>query len=956
MTPFLKSVADYLYNNYRDNLHTLAVVFPNKRARIFFNQYLSEFVEKPVFAPKYYTIIEYMQEISGRNVADQLTLLFELYEVYKSVTNSEELFDDFLFYCEMLLADFDDIDKYLVDPKLLFQNLADLKELDAYYEFLDDVQIKAIKQFWEAFSESKDSPEKDSFSKIWDVLYRIYKEFHNILEQKDIASEGSAYRKAIDELKTSTKEAPGSKVVFVGFNALNKCEKELFGYLKNQKRADFFWDYDNYYLNRQEFHEAAWFLKDLVRNFPSPTGFNFESELISEDKNIKVYDITTNTGQAKILPEIINDLPSEWNLNPVKTAIALADETLLMPVLGSIPDSVQQVNISMGYPLKETSIYSLSSILLDLQRNKRILSDGREQYYYQDVLRILQNGLISNLRNSDTEQLISNIKKFNLVYVDSEKLSFSNDLLTAVYKKGIDAHNFVPYLIEILEKIPQLVYNQSEQIYMIEGEAAFRVVTRLRRISDILSQSKIDYSFKSLVRLVGKVLQGETVPFSGEPLNGMQIMGILETRTLDFDNLIVLSMNEGVFPKSGHVPSFIPYNLRKAFDLPTIEHQDAIFAYYFYRLLQRAKNITLVYTSSVQDTKSGEPSRFIHQLNYEKSFKLNKQTIGYHIFPISRKNVIIQKSANSRKVLLEKYGGENKRLLSPSAINTYLNCNLRFYYRYIAGLKEPENVLEEVEANTLGSILHKAIEKLYLSVGKKIIDKTDLIALRKNTGLVSEEVLKAFWSEYLAPTKEYPGNDEVPISGKNILVKEVIVRYIESIIDYDLKKVPFEIKGLEDEFAFDFSLNDGTNIATGGIIDRLDRYDGTIRVIDYKSGKQKNSFKNIDDLFDGESSKRNDAAFQTLLYSLVVSKKLNEKDIEPGLYFVRNMRDKNYNHQLKISDHKKTSVNSIKDTIDDFEERLIQTLNEIFSTSGTFAQTEDEKYCEYCPFIKMCSR
>lgn len=956
MTPFLKSVADYLYNNYKENLHTLAVVFPNKRARIFFNQYLSEFVEKPVFAPKYYTITEYMQEISGRNVADQLTLLFELYEVYKSVTKSEELFDDFLFYCEMLLADFDDIDKYLVDPKQLFQNLADLKEIDAYYEFLSDAQINAIRQFWEAFSESKESPEKESFSKIWDVLLKIYIEFHQLLEQKDLASEGSAYRKAVSELETSIKEAPGNKVIFVGFNALNNCEKRLFTYLKNQKRAEFFWDFDNYYFKRQEFHEAAWFLKDLVKNFPAPPGFSFESELISDEKNIKIYDITTNTGQAKILPEIINELPPDWNLKPVNTAIALADETLLMPVLGAIPETVPQVNISMGYPLKETSVYSLASILLDLQRNKRILSDGREQYYHQDVLRILQNGLISNLRNSDTEEFINNISRFNLVYIESDKLSFPNELLSSIFKSGINAHSFVPYLVEILEKIPQLIYNQSEQVYMIEGEAAFRVVTRLKRISDILSESEIDYSFKSLVRLVGKILQGETVPFSGEPLNGMQIMGILETRTLDFENLVILSMNEGVFPKSGHVPSFIPYNLRKAFELPTIEHQDAIFAYYFYRLLQRAKNIILVYTSSVQDTKSGEPSRFIHQLNYERSFNINSQTIGYHIFPITKKDVVVPKSDITQKVLLEKYRGEKKRLLSPSAINTYLNCNLRFYYRYIAGLQEPEIVLEEVEANTLGSILHKAIEQIYLGIGKKIIDKEDLIHLKKNPDSISEEVLKAFWSEYLSPGKEYPGSANVPISGKNILVQEVIMKYIESVIDYDITQVPFEIKGLEEEYTCDFILNGGIKIATGGIIDRLDRYNGKIRVIDYKSGKLKQNFKNIDELFDGKSSKRNDAAFQTLLYSLVVSKKLKEKDIEPGLYFVRNMRNKNYQHNLKIGDNKKTQLLSIIDIIENFEERLIQTLNEIFSTSGTFTQTEDEKYCEYCPFKQLCSR
>lgn len=956
MKPFLKSVAEYLYNSYPEHLHELSVVFPNKRARIFFNQYLSEFVQKPVFAPKYYTITEYMQEISETDVADQLTLLFELYEVYTQVTKSEELFDEFLFYCEMLLADFDDIDKYLVDPKLLFQNLADLKELDAYYEFLDEVQIKAIKQFWEAFSESKDSPEKQSFTKIWEVLFNIYSTFHQNLTEKGLASEGSAYKKAIDDLKNSKREAPGSNIIFVGFNALNTCEKELFTYLKNQGRAEFFWDYDEYYLKRQEFHEAAWFLKDLVRNFPSPVSFSFESDLVAESKKINIYDITTNTGQAKILPEIIEQLPIDWQQNPVKTAIALADETLLMPVLGSIPGNVSQVNISMGYPLKETSIYSLASILLDLQRNKRISSNGEEQFYHNDVSRILQNGLISGLRNEQTDKLIDEITRFNLVYVNSEKLHFESNIFKLIFSKGIDAKTFVPYLIQILEQIPEMINHQPDQVYLIEGEAAFRVVTRLKRIKDILLDSKIEYSFKSLVRLVGKILQGETVPFSGEPLNGMQIMGILETRTLDFDNLVVLSMNEGVFPKSGHVPSFIPYNLRKAFDLPTIEHQDAIFAYYFYRLMQRSKNITLVYTSSVQDTKSGDPSRFIHQLTYEKRFRVNHQTIGYHIFPINKKEVFASKSNETRKVLINKYVGENSRLLSPSAINTYLNCNLRFYYRYIAGLKEPENVLEEVEANTLGSILHKAIEELYYSVGKQRIDKPDLEKLLKNKIRINEEVIKAFWSEYLSPKKEFPGIEHVPINGKNLLVKEVIIKYIESILKYDILHSPFETIGLEKEYSHSFNLKDGISISTGGIIDRLDKHNGITRVIDYKTGKQKNTFRSVEELFTADATKRNDAAFQTLLYSLVISKKISNKDIEPGLFFVRMMRDKNYSHLVKMGEYKKENLKSVIEIIDEFEERLLITLNEIFVDTGIFSQTTDEKYCEYCPFAKLCSK
>ncbi len=956
MKPFLKSVAEYLYKKHFGEFQSMAVVFPNKRARIYFNKYLSEVTDKPFFAPKYYTITEYMQEISESIVADQLSLLFMLYEVYVSVTKSEESFDDFLFYCEMLLADFDDIDKYLVDAQMLFKNLSDLKELDAYFDFLEEAQIKAIRQFWEAFSESKPSPEKESFSSLWQVLFKIYKRFNEVLDGEGISSEGNTYRKAIFDLKNTPKEAPGQKVMFIGFNALNKCEKELFKYIKEQGKAEFFWDYDNYYIKRKSYHEAAYFLGNLIREFPSPAGFNFDSDLQSEDRNIKVYNITTNTGQAKILPEIIKDLPPSWKSEPVKTTIALADETLLSPVLNAIPPEINEVNISMGYPLKETAVYSLIGVLLDLQNNKRIQKNDKEQYYYRDVLRVLQNGLISDTQNRETNELITEITKFNLVYLDANRLKINNNLVTDIFQPHINAANFVEYLISILKNIQYAGSEVKTQAHLIETEAAFRVITNLQRINDILLKTNVKYSFKSLVRLIGKILQGATVPFSGEPLSGVQIMGILETRTLDFDNLVILSMNEGTFPKSGHVPSFIPYNLRKAFGMPTIEHQDAIFGYYFYRLLQRSKNVSLVYTSSVQDSKTGEPSRFIQQLKHEKGFNVCEQTIGYNINPLVHKDVIVPKDNTSRKILTEKYSGENALTLSPSAINTYLNCNLRFYYRYIAGLKEPENVLEEVEANTLGSILHKTMEDLYLGINKKMVHKEDLEEVLKDKAKISLTILKSFWSEYLSPGKPFPGEKEVVVTGKNILVKEVVKKYAIAIIKYDIQHAPFEIIDLEKEHTFRFSLKNNIQITTGGIIDRLDKINGKIRVIDYKTGRLKDSFKDINELFLGKSTKRNDAAFQTLLYAMVVAKEQNEDLIEPGLYFVRNMQSKDYGYHLKYGERKKTHITSIHQVAEEFEELLTITLNEIFSTNGHFSQTNDLTYCETCPYKKLCAR
>ena len=955
MKPFLKSVAEYLTSNFSDSLHELAVVFPNKRARLFFNQYLSELTSTPIFAPEYFTISEYMQELSGKPIADQLTLLFELYHVYTDITKSEESFDNFLFYCEMLLADFDDIDKYMVNAEMLFTNLSDLKELDNYIEYLTEAQIDAIRRFWDTFNNNQESNEKEKFGNLWRVLHKIYTEFNESLDKHGICYEGKAYRKAIEDLENTPKEAPGKYVVFVGFNALNICEKRLFKYLQKQGKAIFFWDFDNYYHNEVENHEADYFLNDFIHEFSPPESFSFDSKIINPDKEIKIYNIPSTTGQAKALELALEQLPSEWKNNPVKTTIALADESLLMPVLNSLPENVNEVNISMGYPIKETQIFSLCRILLDMQKNKRQSHNGNESFYHSDVSKVLQHGLLKPIYEKNNSKLEEEITKSNMVYIKSQKLDQLSTPFKQIFKKGIDAENFTSYLIEILELLPGITEQVKSKNNLVEYESAYRTITQLRRINDILAETQVQYSFKSLIRLVEKLLQGTTVPFTGEPLSGLQIMGILETRTLDFDNLIILSMNEGVFPKSGHVPSLVPYTLRKGFDMPTVEHQDAIFAYYFYRLLHRSKNVLLFYSSSTTDMKSGEPSRYIQQLIFEKKIHTKPETLGYKIYPLDKKDIKVQRSKESVDILFNTYTGKDARTLSPSALNTYLNCNLRFYYRYIAQIPEPESILEEVEANVFGSILHKAMELLYNQFGESLINDVDLVKLKKNKQKIQEALYQAFWEEYLAPGQTYPGMENIELLGKNILIFEVIFKYLINIINYDLKLTPFQIKSLEQKQYYDFVIDNNKTVAIGGIIDRLDSQNGKLRVIDYKTGKLKEGFKSIEDLFYESATKRNDAAFQAILYALILSKKGNH-NITPGLYFVRDINRSDYDYKLKIGSRQKSTIEDISNYLSEFEEHLSYVIRNIFSQEGYYNQTEDEKYCSYCPYKNICGK
>jgi RecB family exonuclease len=954
MKPFLKSVAEFLYATYGNRLYSMAIVFPNKRARLFFTQYISEAANKPVFSPAYFTITEYFQEIADETIADQLTLLFNLYESYISVTHSKESFDDFLFYCEMMLSDFDDIDKYQVDAGMLYKNLSNLKDIESFTDYLDESQLKAIRQFWEAFNSGRDSTEKQKFSSIWQVLFSIYSDFKQRLAQNDFAYEGMAYRNAILSIEKKEIDLPGSIVAFVGFNALNKCEDKLFGILKNRNKALFFWDYDDYYLKRKSFHEAAYFLGNLIMKYPSPPGFSFESDLSDPEKKIKIIDIPTSIGQAKSLPDVIAGLPEKWKENPIKTAIALADESLLIPVLSSLPTDIGEINISMGYPLKVTQIYSLISILIDLHQNKKIKEDKRELFYHNDVKRLLQHGMFSWINTDIANKFIGEIIKSNQIYIDFEKFQKDTIPLPFVFITGITATNFVPYLHKVLDEILVLIENNKIKLIDIETEAIAKVIAQLRRMGDILGESETIYSFKSLLRLIEKLLQSTTLPFTGEPLSGLQVMGILETRVLDFENLIILSMNEGVFPKSGNVPTFVPHTLRKAFGMPTIEHQDAIFAYYFYRLLQRSKNIVLVYSSSTSDNKTGEASRFIRQLEFDDVFKKERQTLIYSVYPQQVRKLTAEKNEASRKFLLNRYSGEAPKALSPSAINTYLNCQLRFYFRYIACIPEPESILEEVESNVLGSILHKTLEQLYKPFENKKAEKNQIDNLLQEKENFEHAIKKAFFEEYFEPGKEFTGKETVEFSGKNIIVKEVVSQYAKQIIRFDIKHSPLHIIGLEKKHLHYFNLNDGSKILIGGIIDRIEQYDGLIRIIDYKTGKVKNTFKSVEDLFIAEPEKRNEAAFQTLLYSLVVSKTTGNSKIQPCLYFVREMSSNAYESELYSGDKKDIKLESAGPLLKEFEELLCNTLESIFEKHGEFNQTLNEKICVYCPYKEIC--
>jgi CRISPR/Cas system-associated exonuclease Cas4 (RecB family) len=959
MNTFLQQVATDLYSRYGDKISDLCIVFPNRRSSLYFKKHLSELTNKPIWAPATTTINELMQEISGLNIADNIKLLFELYRIYKQVKKTEESFDDFYFWGEMMLNDFDDIDKYLVNPEDLFKNLKSLKSIQDQFNYLSDEQIEAIKQFWQSFDLEKQSAHQEDFISIWNILLEIYKLFNNKLQELGIAYEGMIYRSVADKIKgTERIKLPHSKYIFIGFNALNNGEKKLFNYLQNNKLADFYWDYDESYINN-EHHEAGFFLRDNIQEYKQPASFVNQDifKSLSKEKKIDIISVPSDIGQAKVITQILQESNENHTESPNKTAIVLADEEMLVPVLHSIPDSIDKINVTMGYPVSNTPIYSLLEHVIDLQKNAKESKSGIT-FYYKNVLAILSHQYVNTQFEKEANELLQFIKKHNRIVISKDELS-SCEFFKVIFTKINSYVELSEYMLNILHEI----YNSLKKLgdentihtTSLEKEYIYHIYLSINRIKDVLKEQKVEIRMETYIRLIRKIIRNLRVPFTGEPLSGLQIMGILETRLLDFENLFITSLNEGTLPKTEASLSFIPYNLRRGFGLPTIEHQDAIYGYYFYRLLQRAKNITLIYNSSSDGMQTGEMSRFLYQLKFESEHKINEKSLRYDINITQPKELTIDKTDEIIKNLdkfIPSKGGE--KYLSPSGLSTYLRCKLQFYFRYIAELREQDDITEEIDAPLFGNILHEAMDFLYKDFVNVDLSKEIIQKLKKDKSKINEAIDHSF-------EKEYFKSGKINYSGKNIIIREVIEKYIYQILKIDENIAPFKILSLEDTYEIEIPITtNGTfeTVKLGGKIDRVDELNNNIRIIDYKSGGDKLEFKNIESLFSEEKKNQNSVVFQTFLYSKFYKEIKNpEQNIVPGVYSVRKIYDNNFDYRIKQKENRtETVINNYNLVVDEYSEKLNQLVSDIYNPDISFSQTEETRNCEYCEFRKICHR
>jgi CRISPR/Cas system-associated exonuclease Cas4 (RecB family) len=953
MNFFLEEIARHLYSTYADKLKDCCVVFPNRRAGLFFNKYLSALADKPIWSPRIFTINDLMVEMSNLEPADELDILFELYDIYCQEKHARESFDDFYFWGEIMISDFNDIDKYLVDASDLFRNISELRSIEDQFAYLTEEQIRVIRRFWQSFESDRLSKHKDEFMDTWRILYPVYSKLRKKLGDHKTGYEGMIYRDVAENPdKDNLMSIPVMKFFFIGFNALNECEKVLFKHLALQRMAEFYWDYDDYYLKNKN-HEAGRFIRHNISQFGS-VEMDVIRNSLSEKKNIRVISVPSAVGQAKMLPELLADV----NNISHETAVVLADEELLLPVLHSLPESIGEYNITMGYPVNETPVYSLIEHIIDLQNNCRKYNDQQWRFYHRDVLLILNHPLIYQGTGSEINVLITGIISKNKIYITDQELG-QGFLLSSIFKKVDEVNQIPDYLLNILEILARSNIDQDHNQADLENEVLFQLYIRIKRLKGIIDKSNIHFNTRTLYRLLRKSLMNTRIPFSGEPLAGLQIMGVLETRGLDFRNLIILSMNEDIFPGSPVSHSFLPHHLRYGFNLPTLEHQDAIYAYYFYRLIQRAENIHLLYNSKSEELSKGEKSRFIHQLSFDPAFSLNERVIAYNIQANPERPLIFHKDRRIGMILNEYISGaQNKRFLSPSALNVYLDCGLRFYFRYIAQLEEPEEITEEVDQLLFGNMLHAAINKLYQSFGSLPITAESLDKLLKNKQIIDRAIRYAFQKEYHFSEDI----NKVEIQGRNVIIREIIKQYLMLIIKTDKTYTPFRIVHMEKEYTYSLPVRNEDNaiqVEIGGKIDRVDHRDHEIRIIDYKTGRIDRKISSLDDLFDRTQKNRNHAVFQTLLYAKLFYHSGYEPEIAivPGLYPIRELNSNDFDYHLQAgSGKKKEKFKDYRNLDDIFTEKLRDTIQEIFNPAIGFHPTNVVENCKYCPYRSICHR
>ncbi len=996
MKTFLHYVAKDILEKYGSNLSRIAVVFPNKRASLFMNEELARLTDQPLWSPAYITISDLFRTHSSLQVGDPIKLICKLYEVYCKIVNTSETLDKFYGWGQLMIADFDDLDKNMADADKVFANLKDIHEFDDI-SYLSDDQKEMLKKFFSNFSEEHNSELKKRFLDLWSHFGDIYHQFNAALAEEKLAYEGALYRNVVESEDINYEY---DTYLFVGFNMMQVVEQKLCSNLQKEGKARFYWDFDKYFMQqptanglRKAPNEAGHYIRQYLAKYPNELD-NLDDEIynnLNKEKDITYISAPTENIQARYISKWL--LENERYKAGRRTAIVLSDESLLQTVIHCIPEEVEKVNITLGYPLQQSPFYSLVTLLIQMQTIGHKTGTDRYRLHY---VNLVLHHPYSQYISPKIGELIENLKQQKRFYPSRESMVLDNDeglmLLFRDCESGEGNQNALlgQWLLDILQKIGVNSHEEAkkadEEKRQIEAnsplfaESLFRMYTLLNRLQDLVVNEGLEVDLITWQRLIGQLIQTTTIPFHGEPAEGIQIMGVLETRNLDFDHLLVLSCNEGNIPKGVNDSSFIPYSIRKAFGLTTVDNKVAIYAYYFHSLIQRAGDITLTYNNATEDGHTGEMSRFMLQLMVESKHEVKRKSLRAGQKPVIAQEQAIEKDEHILEIL------DKKERISPSAINVYIRCQIRFYYEYILGLREPEEEDEDAIDNRIfGNIFHRACELFYLKFAgpedveitkdrngkEKILIKNPLTiqpgeiedALKHPEAMIEPLVDEAFREELF---KVDHSGYKPEYNGLQLINREVIINYVKQLLTIDKQLAPFTILGLEQpinsKIKVAFQGNDKV-LGIHGIIDRLDAVDEQgigerIRVIDYKTGNSPSmKVKTIEEIFSGENltKKHSDYFLQTIFYSLLVryDKKLNPESnpVSPSLLFIQHAGVKDYDPTLYIDKERLTDVIDIKD---DFGKLLHQTVNEIFDAEVPFTPTNDKQRCQTCAFAQIC--
>ena len=949
MSGFLAEIAKRLYERYGSDVSSLSILFPSRRARIFFVDALSKEAKVPLWQPEWLTIDEVMSEISGLKVGDRTRLIAELYKIYSKYHN--EPFDKFYFWGEMLLADFDMVDKYRISADNLFANIVDIKELEADLSYLTPEQLQIVTAFWRSVADGESlTEEKRRFLEVWRTLAPIYHEYRERLTSLGIAYAGMVHRTAAEMIDEGRAQfAKSRRYVVAGFNALSACEQRLFKFMATAADAEFFWDYDSYYINNRE-QEAGMFLRDNISMFPPREDLPHDN--FRNIGSVSAISTVSNVVQCKYVAEVLRELVDKQGVLDKQTAIVLTDENLLEPLLHSLPeDVVGKVNVTMGYPLRLSLVYSMVERLLELQRHSRINREGETLFYYQDVVGMLSHPYIADAEPETTKSLLEAIRKNRRVMIESKMLA-EGELLTAIFKRVEEWGELSTYLQNVVAEVASTPCGEEERSRRTEFLAV--VAENLSKLHNSLLECEIDLSSSVYISLLRRHLHGVRIPFEGEPLEGVQIMGILETRNLDFRNVILLSMNDDNFPGNHTAQSsFVPYNLRFAYGMPTPEHHEGVYAYYFYRLAQRCENLYMLYCSHADERNTGEPSRYIRQLEYETSFPIRHVEVGVDVYLEEEDNIEVEKSEAVLESMQRFLQPNAPSKLSPTAFSLYLDCPLKFYFSVVARLRTQEEIEESVDDRILGNIFHYAAQQLYAKV-VELPNPREALKAAATTENLERVVDEAIRHEYLHTESVSPED----YGGDLTLIRGVVLRYLRNILAYDSEHCDFAVAQLEKPVHYNFPFEvDGRklNLRFEGISDRVDRMDdGSMRIIDYKTGSKHLEYRDLESLFDGVPDDKISNITKTMLYAMMMYH-TSGRDVRPVLYYVRSMHEEEYS-PLMIDKGRGESGAMYSVIRDEFEALVASKLSEMYDPAVPFRQCEDAKACRYCDYRAVCGR